>query len=170
MTKTRWIRITVVFVAIVLIILTVVCGTLNPKAQTNLLSLRDYQFKGRTAIFSGNDMTIGEDKSQIENGYWDFKFAKLSDNEIRIYINKLWYGTYEDTILDKNYLNELIEYIKFIAQSSDLEIEDINLLYSQIEADYLNIKCVEDNIEKILEYSVTSDGTCLRFSKVVKNE
>lgn len=166
MNNVKCVKIGIVIITIAVIIFFSIYTNSSSKIKVSPINLADYNFSDRVTMFSQDEFVVGENKAQLENGYWDFKFTKQSDGKIKLYINKLWYGEYNDTILDSDYLYNLVEYIRYVAKSNNLSVEDNIVIYRSIETDYLSLKCSEDNtVQKILEYNINSDGTCLSVSK-----
>lgn len=169
MNRLKHIIIVLALIAIVLSIY-ILNNFLNKDEKTHQLNLIKHEFKDREIIFSQNEFMVGENRQQLENGYWDFKFIKISESELQLCLNKLWYGIYQDIILDREYLNAIIEYINLLAQQNNLIISSTETLISDIEYDYLSLKYSKDDAEKILKYSISSDGVNLLINRRINNE
>ena len=100
MNKFKIIKLVTILVFLALTLFIALYNKVSFKTQNRSLQLINYNFEDRVCVFSDNDLFVGESKTQIENNYWDFKLTKISENNIRLCINKLWYGKYNDTILD----------------------------------------------------------------------
>ena len=170
MNKFKIIKLVTVLVFLALILFTSMYNKLSFKNQNKSLQLINYNFEDRVCVLGDNNLFVGDSKAQIENNYWDFKFTKISENNIELRINKLWYGEYNDTILDIDYLNKLCLYIEEIAKASNVDLGNIDLIAKKIQDDYLNVKNQEENINKILEYSITLNKAMLSLERVRLSE
>ena len=170
MNKLKIIKLVTIVAFLTLILFTALYNKVSFKTQGRSLQLINYNFEDRVCVFSDNDLFVGESKTQIENNYWDFKFTKISENNIELRINKLWYGEYNDTILDIDYLNKLCLYIEEIAKASNVDLGNIDLIAKKIQEDYLNVKNQEESINKILEYSIALNEDMLSLERVRLSE
>lgn len=95
----------------------------------------------------GQQILVGNNKSEIENGFFDIKIIK--EDKYCIYINKLFKEKIDITnIIDDLYLNELVNTINNLF-NMDLKEEDIRALKNIIKENYISIRKV-NNVDNVL--------------------
>lgn len=107
-------------------------------------------FNDRYVIINNDDISIGKNKNELDNGYYDVNL-KVEKKHLDIYINKLFKEFDKNSICDENYIKEIVEYI----------IELFNLEIDKIQFS----KLIIDNYEKIRDVDRTN---VINIDKVMK--
>ncbi len=122
-------------------------------------SYKDYIANGEVGISSRKivkskekyEVFIGKNQKEIENGYYDI-YINLNENIANIYINKL-FKDYDGKIYDRNYLEEIINYIDYIFNMNLLE-KDKKDLICKVEAYYKKLRKIDEKIDYNLENNI----------------
>ena len=128
--------------------------TLNVSIE-RVITILNENITDRCIINSGNTILIGENKKQLENGYYDIKIeienAEKKDNKVKIYINKLW-KKFNSSLYEQVYAEEVASSInkiwKVCDNTTDLKQFFINK-YSESKSEEINsdkISFAQDNI------------------------
>ncbi len=114
-------------------------------------------FSDRVSIIKGQDILIGTNKKELDNGYYDICIS-LKDGRLVIGIVKLWKNIDSKALYDKNYIRELARCILSICKDryTDNEIfkmeEYILKLYFESKKENPNIENIEiDNVRILSE-------------------
>lgn len=104
----------------------------------------------RQFIKQDNCISIGYNKKELENGYYDIKI-NVDNNKVDIHINKLW-KNFNKLLYEKEYVIELVSSICDI-----FEIEESNqkeILINYIIDGYTKSKKIDKEKEKINDLNV----------------
>lgn len=73
------------------------------------LSISEY-VTDRTCITDGNQFKIGNNEKELQSGYYDIL---IEDDEVtlKMYINKLWKTEFNDMLYEKEYVNQVADYL-----------------------------------------------------------
>lgn len=83
----------------------------------------DTVIKDRFVIKDENGLSIGKSKNELDNGYYDVKIA-VKDQNIEIYLNKLFKDFNFNLIYDESYIDEIV---KTIIKIFNLNISNENI-------------------------------------------
>ena len=114
--------------------------------EYNTLKINEFNIKERVTIKDNNEIYVGENVKEIENGYYDLKIASQKDN-VQIFLNKLWYKKIDKDYIQDDYLANICREIVNEINISDNKDELEYMLYKYIKENYLNVR----NNEKIEE-------------------
>ena len=118
----------------------------------------------REVLIKDEKVFIGNNKKELENGYFDIKIEKI-DKGIKLQVNKLMKNYIKDQIYDKQYLRELFNYLNNqfkYSLSNEKFIEEVENIYLKlrtqiIENEYENIIFQDNNFNikiYVLDYSI----------------
>lgn len=172
MSKKRRLIIGVIILTIVVIFIYVLLILKNVNENEvieDAINLGDFRLKEREVIFFDNYLLVGENRKELENGYYDFKI-QTNSNEVVISLNKLWYERFGADYIQDEYLakvcREVIRVLKYNGDKEKLEYE----LYKYIKDNYVSVKAGETGetlmIGDILISSKSKDGECVVYIKV----
>lgn len=137
-------KIIIVVIVAILIIFCVILRFSKDKKINNI----DYFKKNKVASFNisdryilenENEISIGKNKNELENGYYDIKISV--DDCINIDINKLFKDFDNNVLYDELYVNEVIDYID---KSTNLNLNKYELK-KEITSNYEIIRDIDRN-------------------------
>lgn len=141
------------------------------KDNTNLsfIDLQEFNLKEREKLFVNDELLIGENIKQLENGYYDFKIA-TDNNQVIITLNKLWYEEYGTDYIQDEYLakicREIIRVLNYTSDDAELEYQ----LYKYIKDNYLSVRQGKEasklEIERVSIYAKEISSECIVYIKV----
>jgi len=134
-----------------------------------LFDVSNFNIDNRSKIFVNEELLIGENKKQLENGYYDFKISNKEEILI-ITLNKLWYEKYNSDYIQDDYLakicKEIVECIEISNIKEDLEY----YLYKYVKDNYLKVKQGQVSpkleLDKISIWSKSVNSECVIYVKV----
>ena len=103
-----------------------------PSQTIKTIDLRNHNIKDRYILIKNNIIYIGKNEKEVQNEFYD---VKILYNSGKIYINKLFKKDISSKLIDYNYLNEVLMYIKYIFQ-----LENIEDIKKQITDTYLTLR------------------------------
>lgn len=90
-----------------------------------------------------NEIIVGNNKKEIENGYFDVKITISKDNKLNIFINKLFKEKSNiNGVYDVDYFEELFNIFVYYTKDIISEEEYIDIKNKVLES-YINIRYVE---------------------------
>lgn len=167
----------VIFIVLIILILNIIFAFCmlrkeNEKTKNTLdtsVNLQNFYIENRTRLFLNDELLVGENKKELENGYYDFKVAKSKDGLI-IYLNKLWYGEYEQDYIQDEYLAKICRGLVKCLNVEDENEEIEYQLYKHIKENYLDIRNGEKKekieVDNIIIDSKSIDNQCVLYIKV----
>lgn len=144
-----------VVVIILVLVLAVFIGILciknknktKEKLVTVNIDLNSISIKNRESLLKDNILYIGENKKQLENGYYDIKIVN-EKNRVIVYLNKLWYAQIDNNYIQDEYLVNLTRQIALglsnVKNRSDLEY----VLFKYIKDNYISSRN-KSNVENV---------------------
>lgn len=173
MKKREWL-IFVLLIILIIVIIFAFCVLKKDRASVNKLpnisiDLQNFYIENRTRLFVSDELLIGENEKELQNGYYDFKISKNSEALI-VYLNKLWYGEYDGDNIQEEYLakicKELVKCLNIECEKQEVEYQ----LYKYIKENYLDIRKGENKgqikVDKIIIDSKNIDNQCVIYIKV----
>ena len=149
---------------IAVLIITTICknAILDSKKEEQIIqsnnSIEIYNYiKDREFDILENVTTIGKNKKEISNGYYDIKIEN-KQNYINLYFNKLYKEEYVSKIyVDENYLYEVIEFIdvKYELNFEERIKQELVILIKDKYLDYRN-----NNVAEKFEKNITQTHKC----------
>lgn len=120
---------------------------------TIINNISEFNIKNRVSIIKDGVIYIGNNKKELENGFYDIKIVS-SDNLVDIHLNKLWYTKYGQDYIEDNYLasicRELVNRLNM-----DLDKENFEyMIYKYIKENYVSVRNGEQ-IESLNMYKIT---------------
>lgn len=103
-------------------------------------------FKNREAILDENVISIGKNKKEIENGYYDIRFCFMQDG-INIYLNKLIKDDISENTIQEEYLEEIVYFLM-----SALNEENLDMLKQSLYDEYSSLRKNKEFNEDNLDY------------------
>jgi len=145
-----------IVICLVLLIFVLLAAFLLSSARQDKVAEKDnnltidiskFNLENRVKLFVNEELLIGGNIKELENGYYDFKLSN-KDRAVVITLNKLWYEEYGLNYIQDEYLaqicREIVKCIEITCEKEDLEYQ----LYKYIKDNYLKVKEGQD-IEKI---------------------
>ena len=173
MKKRDWL-IFVVLIILILVIIFSFCVLKNDKTKENNfqnlnIDIQNFQLENRAMLFNNNELLIGENQKELQNGYYDVKVLKVS-NGLMVYLNKLWYEKHEEDNIHEEYLakicRELVKCLNVQSENEEIEYQ----LYKYIKENYLDIRNGENKdkikVDKVIIDSTSIDNQCVINIKV----
>ena len=118
--------------------------------ENSNIQITNFEMEGRIVLKKINDILIGNNIKELENGFYDIKISNLSQG-IDIYLNKLWYENYDEDYIQEEYLaricRELARQIGNASQTEDFEY----VLYKYIKDNYMKVRRQEKVQALLLE-------------------
>ena len=144
-------KIAIISLVIVLIFSLIITFTLKNKtinkesSQQNqkVFSIYDFSIEGRTTFRLDNNIYIGNNLKELENGFYDIKIEN-TDYGICMYLNKLWYESCGKDYIQDNYLAKICREL-----SGRLDIA-----HNTEDFEYMLYKYIKDNYIKVRENQV----------------
>lgn len=140
---------TVILIFIVVFLMGIfLCLRLNKNSddtskESSNLQITNFEMEGRTVLKKQNDIFIGNNIKELENGFYDIKISGLSQG-VDIYLNKLWYKNYDEDYIQEDYLaktcRELSRQMFGASQTEDFEYT----LYKYIKDNYAKVRNREE--------------------------
>ena len=138
-------KLIIVGIIVLLVVLTIIGIVVFKKDKQvnnmnkNTLQILDFEIKNRKVITKDNEIIVGNNEKEIQNGYYDLKITN-NGTGVNIYLNKLWYEKYNDDYIQEDYLaqivREIIRQLKIEENKEDIEYE----LYKYLFNNYLKAK------------------------------
>lgn len=166
-----------IFAALIVLILVIIfsfCVLKNDKIKNNnsqniIVDLQNFELENRTMMFADNELLIGETHKELQNGYYDVKVLTVN-NDLIVYLNKLWYGEYDEDNIQEEYLAKicrgLVKCLNTERESDEIEYQ----LYKYIKENYLDIRNGENKdkikVDKVIIDSTSIDNQCVINIKV----
>lgn len=136
----------------------------NKKSEIELI------FSDRKIMCDNDKLLIGNNKKQLENGYYDVKFyiTNTKDNgnvaSISININKL-YITDSNLVIEKGYLTRIINLINDTL-SLDLCQNELEEIYMKVSKEYTYMRTsYVENVDKLDEFSLNGYNFVISINK-----
>lgn len=134
-----------------------------------IADIEQINIQNRAKLIIQDEVLIGENIKELENGYYDFKLSN-THNILEISLNKLWYEECGLDYIQDDYLakicREIAKCIKNIEHKEDLEYQ----LYKYIKDNYLTVKqgqkVDEINLGQISICALCVNGECVINVKV----
>lgn len=131
----------------------------NLKSSNSIIfNLKAEKIKDRyTYIKDESNIYIGNNLKELENDYYDFKLVKDNNDDIVIYLNKLFINYNEKSLYDEKYIIEILLYINRVINNK----LDLLVLKDDIEKYYLEVKNIHN--EKDIKYLKTLNDVTVEF-------
>ena len=133
------------------------------KKETNYFTFNYLDIENRVSLFNEDILYIGENKKEIENGYYDIKLLNTKEG-VLVYLNKLWYEKFSSTLIDEEYLAKICKLIVNNFSITDYKEELEYTLFNYIKENYLKVRNNEKAHSISVDYmlislSLEKDGT-----------
>lgn len=134
----------------------------NINKQNKLdVDISTFNIKNRTKLMCENDLLIGNNIKELENNFFDIKLT-IEEKSLVIYLNKLWYSSYDKDYIQSDYLAQICRQISKSLNVSNIEYE--YTLYKLIKENFSKVKHgkVKKNVqdEQFEMYLSHFDGMC----------
>lgn len=131
----------------------------------NKLKVTNFELKERVTINQDNELVVGENEKEIENGFFDLKVINEED-EITILLNKLWYKKCNENYIEDDYLanicRKIVENLNLNDNNEDLEY----ILYKYIKENYLKARMGEKIENIVLDKMIISLDSYLDMARL----
>ena len=115
----------------------------STKEGSGVPKITSFVMENRTILNKQNDIYVGNNTKELENGFYDIKISNLSQG-INIYLNKLWYESSDDDYIQEDYLAKICRVVASqmmdVTQTEEFEY----VLYKYIKDNYMKIRKQED--------------------------
>ena len=120
-----------------------------------VLSVNNFNIDGRTVFKLGNNIYIGNNLKELENGFYDIRLQNI-DSGICVYLNKLWYENYGKDYIQDDYLARICRELcsKLNVQNNTEEFE--YMLYKYVKDNYTKVRNNEE-VEKVITEDISME-------------
>lgn len=102
------------------------------------IEITNFSVKDRIVIHKNNSIYVGNNIKELENDFYDVKITN-NQNDVEVYLNKLWYKTYGSDYIQDEYLAAICRQLA----------ANINIASSKDNLEYFIYKYIKDNYTKV---------------------
>ena len=128
-------------------------GKLLNKEQ---LKVENFNINGRVSYIDNDHIFIGENLKELQNGFYDLKIVNQNEQVI-IYLNKLWYEYYGEDFIQDNYLAEICRCIVNKLNKNEKQNQE------KQDFEYMLFKYIKDNYVKVRNNKIMEKINIERF-------
>jgi len=158
-----------IFVLLVAIVAVVLRKDEVSDISNTTIDISKFNLDNRAKLFVNEELLIGGNIKELENGYYDFKLANKA-GVVVITLNKLWYEEYGIDYIQDEYLakicREIVKCMEITYEKEEFEYQ----LYKYIKDNYLKVKEGQDiekiEVDKISIWAKSINSECIVYLKV----
>ena len=128
-------------------------GKLLNKEQ---LKVENFNINGRVSYIDNDNILIGQNIKELQNGFYDLKIVNQNEQVI-IYLNKLWYEYYGEDFIQDNYLAEICRCIVNKLNKNEKQNQE------KQDLEYMLFKYIKDNYVKVRNNKIIEKINIERF-------
>lgn len=135
-------KVIVISACIVIVCLLSIFVLRKPKTEETKaiekIKITNFSVKDRIVIHKNNSIYVGNNIKELENDFYDVKIMN-NENDVEVYLNKLWYKTYGSDYIQDEYLAAICRQLA----------ANINIASSKDNLEYFIYKYIKDNYTKV---------------------